>query len=158
MVFIAAALLGEACGDDDTDRMKTLDIARNQAILDRLGTLPGSHALKTVSAPYYRNESGPPDGHTTSILYAAPEGASAETVTRFYARQLRSQGWKCELERIGVLDLGSAGRARKTKERKLILTCVRSKASASVNTDSITAASPRFEVVADHNGATNLGR
>jgi hypothetical protein len=132
---LALALLS-ACGDDEPD-----DVRRNLAILSELPQPPGAHKLDTTSAPYYDEDGDGPVGHTTTIVYGVSSGTDAEQVIGFYATKLRPR-WRCRREQTGAP----------------LLHCTRGSALVSVNTENMSSAEPRFEVVADHEGAIHMQR
>jgi hypothetical protein len=121
-----------ACGGDDED------IERNKAILAELPTFPGATEYTTESAPYYEEDGADAEviGHTTTITYEVRPGATAKEVVDFYASHLRAH-WRCERGQLGVL----------------LLDCERGSEDVSVNTDNLHAHPPRFDVVADFQGA-----
>jgi hypothetical protein len=128
--LLAAALLGGCLhGGDDADR--------NARILADLPAPAGANRVDVESAAYYDEEGGPPKGHTTTATYRAPPGTTDEEVVDFYAARLR--GWRCRREDVGAL----------------LLHCTRGAALVSVNTENMVSDPPRFEVVADHEGARN---
>ena len=148
---VAGAAPLAACGADREE-----DEQQNLAILHQLPTFPGARELEVSTAPYYRDEEGPFDraeGHTTSITYRAPGGTTQRELIRFYTSRLE-QDWKCEVERLGVIDITDARHPRR-KGVQLQLGCSSDTASISVNPDNLTSRTSSFDVVADHRGGSS---
>ena len=127
--WLTCGVVLTGCGGGD-------DVQQNNAFLRTLPQLPGARQLETASAPYYDEAGGPPVGHTTSIVYAAPTD-DARRVIGFYSSRLRSR-WRCRRESVGAW----------------LLHCTRGSALLAVDTDDMRGAKPRFEVTVDHQGAS----
>jgi hypothetical protein len=149
--IVVLAIVGAApltgCGADREE-----DEQQNLAILHELPTFPGARELEVSTAAYYGDEEGPFDaaeGHTTTITYGAPGGATQRELIRFYRSRLE-EDWECDVERSEVIGNTDAQHPR----AYLVLQCSSATASISVNPDNLTTRKSSFDVVADHRGSS----